>query len=118
MTGFLREQIIKVKNDMETIQKELNELKEKFSMYELRAIFNRMYVTLTNYCRHDCVNRNCKECRINKVTSIISAKLDELDKIKALELKFLKLFNEYAEYVLNDIEDDLKELEKEVLSDE
>ena len=118
MTGFKRADLIKVKNDMEIIQKELNELKEKFSMDELRAIFNRMYVTLTNYCRHDCVNRNCKECRINKVTSIISAKLDELDKIKALELKFLKLFNEYAESILNDIEDDLKELEKEVLSDE
>ena len=118
MTGFLRERIIKVKNDMETIQKELNELKEKFSMDELRAIFNRMYVTLTNYCRHDCVNRNCKECRINKVMNIISAKLDELDRIKALELKFLKLFNEYAEYVIEEVENDLKELEQEVLSDE
>ena len=103
---------------MEIIQKELNELKEKFSMDELGTLFNRMYVALTNYCLNDCVNRNCKECRINKVMNIISAKLDELDRIKALELKFLKLFNEYAEYVLNDIEDDLKELEKEVLSDE
>ena len=86
MNGFKRADLIKVKNDMETIQKELNELKEKFSMDELGTLFNRMYVALTNYCLNDCVNRNCKECRINKVMNIISAKLDELDKIKRWSL--------------------------------
>ena len=50
--------------------------------------------------------------------NIIETKIAELRRIKALELEYLRLFNEYAEYVLNDIEDDLKELEKEVLTDE
>ena len=109
--------VLKLKEEMDTTILELIRLKERFCTDELRTLFNRMYVTLTNYCLNDCVNRNCKECRINKVMNIISAKLDELDKIKALELKFLKLFNEYTEYVIKKVENDLKELEQEVLSD-
>ena len=102
MNGFKRADLIKVKNDMETIQKELNELKEKFSMDELGTLFNRMYVALTNYCLNDCVNRNCKECRINKVINVISAKLDELDKIKELERNYRRLFNVFVESVFKE----------------
>ena len=118
MTGFKRADLIKVKNDMEIIQKELNELKEKFSIDELGTLFNEMIVILGNYCRHDCKELTCNECRIGKLMNIIETKIAELRRIKALELEYLRLFNEYAEYVIEEVENDLKELEQEVLTDE
>jgi len=117
MSGFKRADLIKVKNDMEIIQKELNELKEKFSIDELRKLFNEMIVILGNYCRHDCKELTCNECKIGKLMNIIETKIAELRRIKALELEYLRLFNEYTEYVIKKVENDLKELEQEVLSD-
>ena len=118
MEGFVRADLIYVKNRMNEIEKEVKELKEKFNTDELRTLFNRMLITLGNYCRHDCKEVKCSNCRIGRVIGIIETKIAELERIRVLELEYLKLFNEYADYILEEMEDDLKELEREVLGNE
>ena len=94
--------VLKLKEEIDTTILELIRLKERFCTDELRTLFNEMIVTLTNYCLNDCVNRNCRECRINKVINVISAKLDELDKIKELERNYRRLFNVFVESVFKE----------------
>jgi len=118
MEGFVRADIIKIKKDMEVIEKEIKELKDEFSIDNLRHLFGRLLTIIGNYCRHDCKTMKCSNCRIGRVISIIETKIAELERIRVLEMEFLKLFNEYTEYVIKEAEDDLKELEREVLGDE
>ena len=117
MEGFKNAYFIHIRNEMKEIEKEIKVLKEEFSLEELNKLFDSLLKTLGTHCLCECKVFECRKCRVRSVIGLLESKITKLERIKALELRFLELFNEYAEYVIEGMGDDIKELTKEVLSD-